>query len=144
MRDMHAENPDLVPTAPPAPERQDAFWRAPRPPKAPLRVERRAQVRVPYEAEVVVYGDRTFCIGSIRNLSERGVSIETDRPMPMRARVELHLPVLGTTIHLHGEVRWSRPPGGPHPPGMGLSFHDLQDDEQAALRIFVEHLLEDA
>lgn len=142
MRDMHAECPDLVPTAPPAPERIDPFWRAPRSPQTPLYLEKRAQVRVPYEAEVVVYGDRTFCIGSIRNLSERGVSIETDRPLPMRTRVELQLPLLDAQVHVHGEVRWSRPAGGPNPPGMGICFADLHEDEQAALRAFLERLLE--
>lgn len=81
-----------------------------------------------------------FITEYVSDISEGGVFIRSDDPLPVGTRVDLRFTVIVSdfeTIEGIGEVVRVVPPGGGEPAGMGVVFTELTSYSQK----LVEHLL---
>jgi uncharacterized protein (TIGR02266 family) len=93
-----------------------------------------------------VLGERGLTAGFTGNISEGGVFVETDEPLPLGSAVDLQLalPDGGSFIEARGEVRWrwarDRSIDRDGHPGMGVGFTSIADGDRARIARFVaEH-----
>lgn len=89
-------------------------------------------------------GKKTYSVDYSTDLSEGGVLIQTERPLPEGTRVNLkfRLPNAIKLIELTGQVVWSHPyiPGQTALnliPGMGVKFHNVSDTARKYIETFV-------
>lgn len=74
-----------------------------------------------------------FIAEYVCNISASGVFIRTQEPLPVGTKVDLHFTVIADeleTVEGKGVVVRTVPPGGPNPPGMGVSFESLTPQSQ--------------
>ncbi|MDB4975262.1 MAG: hypothetical protein JWN48_3603 [Myxococcaceae bacterium] len=95
-------------------------------------IERRRFERFDTSISVDYSSGDTFLFSYIQNISEMGIFIRSDTPMPVGTVLELRFTPDGQTpMQLLGEVTWInpyRPFGDNLNPGMGVRFRDLQPD----------------
>ena len=99
--------------------------------------ERREHERVPVRIAVDVYangpsGDH-FLFAYIENISEMGIFVRTDDPLPPGTDITLRFSAEGDRIELDGCVVWVNPirEDGDNPnPGMGIRFDSLSARER--------------
>jgi type IV pilus assembly protein PilZ len=99
-------------------------------PTADRRQHRRYQVCLSVD-----YSDGDhFLFAYIENISEMGIFIRTDNPLPVGTELTLRFRLKGADLlELDGEVTWVNPvrPGGENlNPGMGVRFLDLSPDQR--------------
>jgi uncharacterized protein (TIGR02266 family) len=108
----------------------------------PLRVERAVEQRtagqrVRVEVDVGVLSASNFYAGVAADVSAGGVFVSTTEPLREGTEVALYFTLDGGhTLHAEGLVRWTRPKGGELPPGMGVAFSRLSDDDRRAIADF--------
>jgi len=75
------------------------------------------------------------------NLSEGGVFVEIQPPLPIGEKVRIKIPINSPfdPIEVNGKVVWSQTSGkkptiGNRIPGMGVCFENLREQEKGALR----------
>jgi len=94
-------------------------------------VERRAHFRFPTHLEVRFETGaelRTACLG---NISEGGIFIATERPMPAGTALRLSITVPEGTVEMVGRVAWARPASSRNgAAGMGVRFEDLSLEQR--------------
>ncbi|MFW5878971.1 MAG: PilZ domain-containing protein [Myxococcota bacterium] len=76
-----------------------------------------------------------------RDLSEGGAFIASDLFFDIGEELDLELQVPNTerTVRARGRIAWvGRGEDGDNPPGMGLQFIDLSEEDRALLTRFVE------
>ena len=92
-------------------------------------IERRQYERFDTSISVDYSSGDTFLFSYIQNISEMGIFIRSDTPLPIGTVLELRFAPDGQTpIELLGEVTWInpyRPFGDNLNPGMGVRFRDL-------------------
>jgi uncharacterized protein (TIGR02266 family) len=80
--------------------------------------------------------------GFTNDVSEGGVFIATDDLLDLGTRIsiEFSLPDDPRPVRVRGSVRWLRVenPNSDFPPGMGIQFLDLADDDRHRIARFVE------
>jgi type IV pilus assembly protein PilZ len=94
------------------------------------REHRRYQVSISVD-----YSDGdNFLFAYIENISEMGIFIRTDNPMPVGTELALRFAAKGSTeLELEGEVAWVNPmrvDGENLNPGMGVRFHNLSPEQR--------------
>ncbi|MFZ2198440.1 MAG: PilZ domain-containing protein, partial [Thermodesulfovibrionales bacterium] len=73
------------------------------------------------------------------NVSAGGMYIKTKEPFPVGSKVVIAFPLeKGSLIHLNGVVANIQSGIGKQPPGMGIEFKEVRDDELKRLRDFVK------
>ena len=104
-----------------------------------------------YEVEIWVDFTTIDLVTSsfVLNLSEGGVFVKSDRPLPLDAEVDLVLTLpTGTLIKAVGRVVWNHDLAkeAPHDSrgGAGIRFVDMPDGDRALLRDYVASLSGDA
>ena len=101
--------------------------------------EHRASKRISLQVELHLASDSHFFSGLSGDISEGGVFVSTYRALAQGSLVDLEFSLPGSDhpLHARGEVRWHRDatPQGP-PPGVGISFDDLSDDDRSAIHRF--------
>ncbi|MFW6050196.1 MAG: TIGR02266 family protein [Myxococcota bacterium] len=103
--------------------------------------ERRRHKR--YTASISVdYSDGDhFLFAYIENISEMGIFIRTDDPLPVGTELSLRFTPDGTDpLELEGEVVWVnpwRPEGENLNPGMGVRFQNLSPDQREQVVDFI-------
>lgn len=110
--------------------------------RADLEVEVSFEDQAPVvEAEVTATSEHNFFMGFSENLSEGGLFIATHSPREVGALVsiEFTLPGLNYKVCVVGEVRWTRlfSESSDAPPGMGVRFIEISDEDAKAIRDFV-------
>ena len=104
---------------------------------------RRAYERARLSLDVTLEGDHNFFTGLTENISEGGLFVATHQLRDVGAQIpiEFTLPTRKTPIRAKCEVRWVRVynEASDSPPGMGLRFLDLSDEDKAAISHFVTH-----
>lgn len=84
-----------------------------------------------------------------RDLSRGGVFIETDNPLPAGSRFLMHFDVPGKeprSIEAEAEVAWVmrvEDSSADLPPGMGVRFTDLRDEDGEAIDAYLRSEPED-
>jgi Tfp pilus assembly protein PilZ len=80
--------------------------------------------------------------GSCLNLSEGGLFVQMEEPLPVGLMIdmEIHLLPIGKTLRTEGLVVWARPrmDHSPIPPGIGVSFRVLERDERSLIQSTIE------
>ena len=132
---MSTENPNA-----------DAPFEAVRPQEEAARtnapfVERRRSPRVTLETEITVESESNFYTGFTEDISDGGLFLATYQLRPLGSEIEVTFTLPdGHTVHAAGEVRWLRDPRDYNrdaPPGMGIQFHALSDEDRAAIAEFI-------
>lgn len=95
-------------------------------------IERRQFERYDTSISVDYSNGETFLFSYIQNISEMGIFIRSDEPLPIGTLLRLRFTPEGQeSLELNGEVTWVnpfRPFGDNLNPGMGVSFADLSAD----------------
>ncbi len=93
-------------------------------------------------ADVTASSDHNFFMGFSENISEGGLFIATHRPKKVGELVDLEftLPGVAQKVKAVGEVRWTRvyAESNDAPPGMGVRFVEMSEEDAAAIRAFVQ------
>ncbi len=99
--------------------------------------ERRVHDRYDVTWAVDCVADDTFLYASIANISEMGIFVRSEEPLPLGTRLVLAFAPPGhEAFRLVGEVAWINPmrANGDNPnPGMGVRFIDLTPDNRERL-----------
>lgn len=99
--------------------------------------DRRRHERFDVEVQVDYRSGDNFLFSYIQNISEMGIFIRSDNPLPVGTRLELRFrPEDGTSLELSGMVVWVnpvRPIGENINPGMGVRFDDLTPESRERL-----------
>lgn len=94
-------------------------------------VERRAHFRFPTHLEVRFENGadlRTACLG---NISEGGIFVATERPLPAGTPLRLFITAPEGTVEMAGRVAWARPTSSRNgAAGMGVRFEDLSLEQR--------------
>jgi uncharacterized protein (TIGR02266 family) len=93
-------------------------------------------VRIEYETVDALFSEFT------RNINEGGVFVETDTPASLDSVVQLQFQLPGSRVPLKVDGRVVRvvPDGTDEPPGMGVEFEDLTDQDRAHIDVLVQQL----
>lgn len=106
--------------------------------------ERRSDVRIPVQLDVKCTQRKTTTRGTCLNLSQGGMFIATDHPLPPGTDITLHFKLPGPTdpLSVPGRVAWITvteiEPGAVA--GMGVQFVDLKPLDAAAIGALVDRL----
>jgi uncharacterized protein (TIGR02266 family) len=99
--------------------------------------QRAAGQRVRVEVDVGVLSASNFYAGVASDVSAGGIFVSTTEPLPEGTEVALYFTLHGGhTLHAEGVVRWTRPQHGDQPPGMGVAFRRLTDDDRRVIGDF--------
>lgn len=100
--------------------------------------EHRASKRVSIEVELHLASESHFFSGLSGDISEGGVFVSTYRALAQGSLVDLEfsLPGASQPLHARGEVRWHRDATPHGPPGVGISFDDLTEEDRKAIHRF--------
>ena len=115
-----------------------------KPPEPPPPADRRRSLRAPLIVQRVRVGDESQpFFGYAKNISRGGLFIGATIPRDPGSRFRLSIPMpepLSRTITCSAEVVWSRTrcKDFERPPGMGLRFLDLPDEEAEAIDRWLE------
>ncbi len=101
--------------------------------------DRRSSPRIEVEAELGFQSETNFFTGFSEDLSDGGLFIATwdTQAIGTELTVTFGLPE-GREIKAHAKVMWVREPHGDITPGMGVRFHDLDDEDHKAILRFIE------
>jgi type IV pilus assembly protein PilZ len=95
-------------------------------------IDRRQYERFETSISVDYSSGDTFLFSYIQNISEMGIFIRSDDPLPIGTMLQLRFAPDGQEpIELRGEVTWVnpyRPFGDNLNPGMGVRFNELEPD----------------
>ena len=107
--------------------------------RPPLSGDRRSSPRIAIEAQLGFESETNFYTGFGQDLSDGGLFIATYNMLPIgnEITVTFGLPE-GREITADGRVVWLREPLGDAPPGMGVRFQGLDDEDRAAILRFIE------
>ncbi|MEM9693495.1 MAG: PilZ domain-containing protein [Myxococcota bacterium] len=106
---------------------------------------RRKTMRVETNLEVTIVdadGRHEGC--AIRNISEGGVYVETDRSYERGASFTILIRQVQEVLELPVDVRWASveaSPGGVGP-GVGVAWKELSDEHKRAVRVLVQQAFE--
>ena len=102
---------------------------------------RRSHDRASLSLEVTLEGENNFFTGFTENISEGGLFVATHmaRKVGERVVIDLTLPGSDVAVHADCEVRWLRmySETSDAPPGMGLRFVVLSEEDKARITDFV-------
>ena len=78
------------------------------------------------DLQVDLQSEEAFLFAYVENISELGIFVAAEKPMPVGTKMTLKFPARGGVgpLTLGGVVRWINPPAGRHP-GMGVAFDPL-------------------
>ncbi len=116
-------------------------------PEAPAS-SRRASLRVPFDLEVTFEDARGFSRAYLRNISEGGVYVETERELKMGARFRLRVVVESEDelLDLDVEVVWvnaAPSPGSGLNRGVGVAWLSLSPEHKQTIKGIVHRALND-
>ncbi|HHO50109.1 MAG TPA: hypothetical protein ENK18_04365 [Deltaproteobacteria bacterium] len=83
-------------------------------------------LRLRYRVEVRVYDGRDHHPAEVIDLSEEGVFLAMDPPIPIGTGVSFSMPLPGQRLAVRGHVQWTRslPAGSGAPVGSGVALYD--------------------
>lgn len=133
--DMTPTRPDIrTPGAPPAGAAGGAAGKG----AGEVEVEHRATPRTSLVVELHLASDSHFFSGLSGDISEGGVFVSTYRDLATGTPVDLEFSLPGSerVVKAKGEVRWHRSASPDVPPGVGIAFDELADEDRALIHRF--------
>ena len=105
--------------------------------------DRRTAERVHAEIDVTYESENNFFKGFSEDISEGGLFLATHVPpkVGQTMTIKFTLPGVDRPIVTEAEVRWSREmnPASDTPPGVGLRFVTLSEEDRNTVERFVNH-----
>jgi len=99
--------------------------------------QRSAGERVFIEVDIGLLSDSTFYTGLSQDISRGGLFVATYQPKPPGAGVTVYFVLPnGYEVRANGIVRWTREASDDAPPGMGVAFQALRDEDLHAIERF--------
>jgi len=99
--------------------------------------ERRIHERFDATVKVDYASGETFLFAYLSNISEMGIFVRTESPLPIGTRLRLRFHIdEADALELDGEVMWINPvrvAGDNLNPGMGVAFANLSTDQREQL-----------
>jgi uncharacterized protein (TIGR02266 family) len=110
--------------------------------EGPRNGARRKALRVPSDLAVECW-KASRELGRAREISEGGLFLATERPLPVGTPLRFRLVGdSGETAEVEGAVVWVRRAGSDGgPPGMGIEFSNLDESQREAVAYLVEEAL---
>ena len=107
---------------------------------SPCNGVRRKALRVPSDLAVECSKPQTRGLGRAREISEGGLFLSTEQPLPVGTPLRFRLiGDRGETVDVEGAVVWVRRAGSDErPPGMGIEFSNLDESQREAVANLVE------
>ena len=102
-------------------------------------VEHRHFPRVALEVEVDLASESNFFSGLSGDLSEGGLYVSTYRAVQIGSPVDVAFTLPNGKVQAHGVVRWHRDATEPSPPGVGIVFEALSDEQKELIHAFCAH-----
>lgn len=101
-------------------------------------MEHRAAPRTSLVVELHMASDSHFFSGLSGDISEGGVFVSTYRDLATGTPVDLEFELPGSdrVVKAKGEVRWHRSGSPDAPPGVGIAFEELADEDRAVIHRF--------
>ncbi|MCA9581551.1 MAG: TIGR02266 family protein [Myxococcales bacterium] len=102
--------------------------------------ERRQSARFPTHIKVDYKHGETFLFSYIENISEMGIFIYSETPLPLGTELSMRFEHDGTELFITGVVMWVNPvrQGENVNPGMGVRFTDLTNEARQEIVGIVE------
>jgi len=105
--------------------------------------ESRDDHRIPINLLVDYRSEGHYLFDFCKDLGTGGVFIQTKTPLPKGSTIELTftIPDSKETLKTKGEIIWVQESGsqrGDQTPGMGVQFHQFNEDQRRVLEGFVE------
>jgi len=84
-----------------------------------------------HDMKVDLQSQEAFLFAYVENISELGIFVAAEKPMPVGSKLTLKFPARGAigALTLSGIVRWINPPAGRHP-GMGIAFESITPSQR--------------
>jgi uncharacterized protein (TIGR02266 family) len=100
--------------------------------------DHRAHPRVVVAVAVGLETESHFFAGLAGDVSEGGVFVQTYRDLPVGSPVEVQFDLPDAQLHAHGRVRWHRNSSDSSPPGVGIAFEELAEEDRKVIQRFCE------
>jgi uncharacterized protein (TIGR02266 family) len=100
--------------------------------------EHRAHARVAVAVAIGLETESHFFAGLSGDISEGGVFVQTYRDLPVGSDVDVLFELPDGQLTAHGRVRWHRANSDSSPPGVGIAFDELADEERRAIQQFCQ------
>ena len=100
--------------------------------------EHRAHPRVAVAVAIGLETESHFFAGLSGDISEGGVFVQTYRDLPVGSDVEVRFDLPDGELTTHGRVRWHRDNSDSSPPGVGIAFDTLGDEDRRVIQRFCE------
>ena len=109
-------------------------------------MDNRRDLRVPTAQSVRYFSRNSSEDRWTADLGEGGLFLLDADPLPVGSRISMEIegPLPEQTLHLKGEVVWSRPAGVSYNPGMGIRFTELDYSQKVGIRELIFERLSDA
>jgi uncharacterized protein (TIGR02266 family) len=104
----------------------------------PRHEEHRAHPRVSLSVAIGLESESHFFSGLSGDISEGGVFVQTYQNLPVGSDVEVHFALPDGELTARGQVRWHRDHSDSSPPGVGIAFEELDDEERGLIQSFCE------
>ncbi len=101
--------------------------------------EQRAAERVSVEVQIGLLTESHFYTGLSQDLSQGGIFVATYQSRPPGTAMTLYFVLpSGRAVTAKGVVRWQSEAAGDMPPGMGVAFEEIADEDLCAIAEFCE------
>ncbi len=106
------------------------------PPKVLIEEHHRTLPRVTLEVDVDLSSDSHFFTGLSGDISEGGLFVSTYRSVDVGSEVDLEFSLPTGAVQTRGLVRWHRDASPYGPPGIGIEFDLLSEQERKIIHAF--------
>jgi uncharacterized protein (TIGR02266 family) len=109
-----------------------------REPLTPRVWEHRTHPRVAIAVDIDLASESHFFSGLSGDVSEGGVFVQTYREIAVGSEVAVEFVLPGGHVSAHGKVRWHRDKSDSSPPGVGIAFDDLSEEDRELIHRFCQ------
>jgi uncharacterized protein (TIGR02266 family) len=106
------------------------------PPKVLVEEEHRALPRVTLKVDVDLSSESCFFTALSGDVSEGGLFVSTYRTVDVGSEVDVEFSLPNGAVQTRGLVRWQRDASPYGPPGVGIEFEVLSDEERQIIHEF--------
>jgi uncharacterized protein (TIGR02266 family) len=101
--------------------------------------EHRLHPRVSVAVAIGLETESHFFAGLSGDISEGGVFVQTYRDLPVGSDLEVVFDLPEGQLTTRGRVRWHRANTDSSPPGVGIAFEHLEENDRRTIQRFCEH-----
>jgi uncharacterized protein (TIGR02266 family) len=100
--------------------------------------EHRTHPRVSIAVDIDLESESHFFTGVSGDVSEGGLFVQTYRAIEIGREVAVEFELPDGHVTAHGRVRWHRDKSDSAPPGLGIAFDELSDEDREIIHRFCE------